>query len=276
MVVLGDDGSSGISLSVGGNFNNSRGTVTLDGMSNGISVGGAFNNNRGTVILNGTGDTLSVGTFSNSGWVSVGSNETLTVQNNYTQDAGAKLNVDGTLTAATATINTGTVSGSGTIIANVSNVGGRVTASDSGIPEILTIIGNYTQGSGGTLEAFLGGTAAGTGYSQLVVGGTATLDGKLDVDLVSGFDPTLDENFFLLTSTGTSLVSGDFSNLELPSGDAWLVSYNLGCPTGTTGCVDLTYEGEAHVPEPSTFLLLALGMAAMAILVRYRHTALGF
>ena len=256
-------------------FNNDGGTLTLASQC-GVGCGetlsaGAFNNNGGTVTLDGSGDTLSASAFSNSGSVVVGSNETLTVQNNYTQSGShSVLNVDGTLAAATATINRGTVSGGGTITANLSNVGGRVTASDPGIPEILTIIGNYTQGSGGTLEAFLGGAAAGTGYSQLVVDGTATLDGKLDVGLVSGFDPTLDENFFLLTSTGTSLVSGNFSNLELPSGDAWLVSYNNACPTGTTGCVDLTYEGGVKAPEPSTFLLLAMVMAVMTIFLKYR------
>ncbi len=257
-------------------FNNGAGTVTLASQC-GVGCGETltattFSNNGGRVTLDGSGDTLSAGAFSNAGSVTVGSNETLTIQNNYTQSgSGASLNVDGSLTAATATINRGTVSGGGTITANVNNVGGRVTASDPGIPEILTIMGNYSQGSGGTLEAFLGGTAPG-GYSQLVVDGTATLDGKLDVDFVSGFDPTLDENFFLLTSTGTGLVSGTFSNLELPKGDAWLVSYNTACPTGTTGCVDLTYEGAAKAPEPSTFLLLAMVMAVMAVLLRYRST----
>jgi hypothetical protein len=225
-------------VDVGGNFNNNSGaSLELYDLGNRVNVGGAFNNNGGTVKLS-EGNQISVGgTFNN---------------------------------------NAGTVSGGGTIIANVHNVGGTVTASDSGVPDTLTIDGNYTQGAGGTLEAFLGGPEVvggyGPGYSQLFVDGKSILDGTLDVDMISGFFPTSGENFFLLTSTHSVL--GAFANLDLPSlpsGDSWLVSYNKNCPT--RGCVELTFEGPTtHTPEPSIFLLLVIGIAMMTIFLKYRNT----
>jgi hypothetical protein len=110
----------------------------------------------------------------------------------------------------------------------------------------------------------------------LLVTGTATLGGTLDVLLEGAFDPTHGESFILLTSTGT--LSGEFASLELPGapGD-WSESYySTGCPTYGGGCFDLTYEGGAlpppHVPEPSIFLLLAMGIGAMTFLLKYRNT----
>jgi hypothetical protein len=175
----------------------------------------------------------------------------------------------------------GMISGSGTIIGNVNNVGGTVSASDPGTPTTLTINGNYTQGPGGILVAYLGGTTPGTGYSQLVVTGTATLGGTLDLDLVpgSGLVITPNETFDLVTAAGG--VSGSFSDVAglppLPVGDSWNVSFSNGSMDLT-----LTLEGSAdydapagpsEVPEPSTFLLLAMGVAAIPLLRKYRTTA---
>jgi hypothetical protein len=121
--------------------------------------------------------------------------------------------VNGTLQATTAVINGGTLSGGGTISGDVENVGGIATASDPGIPDILTITGNYTQDSGGILEAYLNGKTAGTGYSQLDVNGVVNLDGTLDVDL--SFNPTSGEDFYLVEATGG--IIGTFATLDLPT-----------------------------------------------------------
>jgi len=262
-------------VSVSGNFNNVSGaSVQMSGTHGSITVSGSGGfTNGGTVMLSGSGDTLSAASFSNSGTVMVGGGESISA-NTFTQSgSSASLKVNGTLTAATASIYGGMVSGGGTIVGDVSNSGGTVTASDPGSPDILTINGSYTQGSGGTLEAFLGGSAPGTGYSQLLVNGNASLDGTLDVNLINSFLPTSGDNFFLLEST-TALVSGTFATLDLPglpTGDSWDVLYNPGnCPT--EGCVDLTIQTTTVTPEPSVFLLLAMGIALMSILRKYRNT----
>ncbi|HMD98529.1 MAG TPA: PEP-CTERM sorting domain-containing protein [Terriglobia bacterium] len=209
------------------------------------------------------------GDFSNAGSVMVGKNSTLTIgsggANNYTQSGGASLKVNGSLTAAIAFINGGTLSGSGTIVANVNNSGGIVTASDPGSPDILTMHSSYAQGAGGTLEAFLGGVAAGTGYSQLDVTGTATLGGTLDVDLATGsnFTPAAGEGFFvLLANNGVNgMFSGvDFADAPLPSGDTWSVVYN---PNN----VELEVNGPTTAtPEPSGLLLFGTALAMAAFL----------
>jgi Calx-beta domain-containing protein len=46
----------------------------------------------------------------------------------------------------------------------------------------FTTTGGYTQGAGGTLKTAIAGPVAGTDYGQLAVGGTATLDGTLEID----------------------------------------------------------------------------------------------
>ncbi len=253
------------SLTVGGTFNNNAGaSVTMSGTNGSVSVTGTFNNG-GTVTLSGNGDTLSAASFSNGGGVSVGAGEKIVTTGNYTLSGGS-LKVNGTLQAAIAFINGGTVSGGGTIVGNVNNGGGIVTASDPGSPTILTINGNYTQGGNGTLEAFLGGVAAGSGYSQLDVTGTATLGGTLDVDLATGsFTPAAGEDFFLLLAGGglggTQFGSVDFADAPaLPNGDTWQVIYNA-------GNVELQVNGPTSAtPEPSSLILFGTALAMGAFL----------
>ena len=297
----------------------SPGIMQIDALGN---AGGEIVNNATAILLNGSNSTLvdaagkdalsnfsnntaagsftiqngrnmtTPGDFANAGTVTVGKMSTLTIgsgnpsastpsgTDNFNQSAGTT-DVNGTLRANT-TLNGGTLSGGGTIDGNVDNVGGIITASDPGSPDILTINGDYTQETGAELDAYLQGPAAGIGgYSQLVVDGTATLDGTLDVILGSSFDPHVGENFFLLKTTGVdSSLSGVFSNFDtsnntLPSD--WELTYT-GCPAGTTGCVDLIYEGPTtpppptSTPEPSVFLLLFVGMAMMTIVLKYRNT----
>jgi hypothetical protein len=103
------------------------------------------------------------------------------------------------------------LSGLGTITGSVTNTGGNVIVGDNGTTVgILTITGNYTQGSGGTLSIKIGGATAGTQYDWLVVGGTATLDGTLNVTLIGGFTPNSGDTFQPLTS---SAESGMFASL---------------------------------------------------------------
>jgi hypothetical protein len=78
------------------------------------------------------------------------------------------------------------VLGTGTISGAVLNTGGMVKPGDT--PGTLTINGNYTQGSGGTLTIELGGSAAGN-YSVLDVTGRASLQGTVDFTTVNGFRP---------------------------------------------------------------------------------------
>jgi hypothetical protein len=75
------------------------------------------------------------------------------------------------------------LSGAGTISTNVTNSGALIVGSSSA-PGVITIRGNYTQTSTGVLQTVIGGAAAGTGYSQLQVSGTATLAGSFSTTLI--------------------------------------------------------------------------------------------
>jgi hypothetical protein len=273
----------------GGEIVNNAATILLDGRNSnfldaaGLDALSNFSNNTATgsfTIQNGRNFTTP-GDFSNAGSVTVGKPSTLTIgpsgTNNFNQSgASASLKVNGAMAVGTATINGGMVSGSGNITGNVDNVGGTVTASDPGIPDTLTIYGNYTQGPTGILEAFLGGTTADPDYSRLVViGGTATLAGTLELDLVPGSGLVIvpSETFELVTATDG--ISGGFTDVvglpTLPGGDSWSFSSNDGTlDLILTGSAD--YYAPAATPEPSALLLLATGMALMTILLKYRNT----
>ena len=90
------------------------------------------------------------------------------------------------------------------------------------------IRGNYTQTARGTLNIEIGGTMPGTGYDQLVVTGQVTLDGTLNVSLLGGFAPNIDDAFrVLLFGSG----SGDFATkngLDLGNGIAGSTTITVG------------------------------------------------
>ena len=79
----------------------------------------------------------------------------------------------------------------GTFTGNVLNQG---TLGFWDAPSVITIVGNYTQSAAGILDIDLGGTSS-SQYDQLLVSGTATLAGTLDVDLIDAFSIGLAEEF---------------------------------------------------------------------------------
>jgi hypothetical protein len=90
------------------------------------------------------------------------------------------------------------------------------------------------------------GDVPGSGYDQLDISGTATLNGMLEVDLSNGFSPSAGESFKIFNGFTT----GSFPRENLPAlatGLSWDTS-NL----DSTGTISV-------VPEPSTLVLLAAG-----------------
>ena len=105
--------------------------------------------------------------------------------------------------------------GSGTLAANLVNEG---TVSPGNSAGIITVDGYYTQEAGGTLEIELGGTTAGTEHDQLVVTGTATMNGTLTVTLLPGFLPELGDTFFVIDHTIGTLTFDTVNLPDLPGG----------------------------------------------------------
>ena len=97
-------------------------------------------------------------------------------------------------------------------------IGSGVSFTNSGIVDlrsgILAANGGYVSSSTALLNCALGGTTAGTGYGQLQVAGTVTLNGGLSVDLLPGFTPATNDAFTVLTA-GTR--NNTFASFSYPS-----------------------------------------------------------
>jgi len=93
----------------------------------------------------------------------------------------------------------GDIRGNGSLMTEVRNSGAITPGLSVGS---LHIELDYRQFSGGTLGIELGGLSAGSDYDVLSVGGVADLDGTLDVSLVGEFQPTIGDEFTILTAAG--------------------------------------------------------------------------
>ncbi|MEQ1861587.1 MAG: hypothetical protein ABMA13_16825, partial [Chthoniobacteraceae bacterium] len=125
----------------------------------------------------------------------------------YAGDAGSVLGlIGGNVQTGTAiALNTDAqLFGAGTITGSLLNSGGYVFVGFGEMPGILNVTGGYTQDASGTLDVHIRGNVAGTGYDQLTVGGTATIDGLLNVTILPGFAPQLGNVFDHVTSTALS------------------------------------------------------------------------
>ena len=69
-------------------------------------------------------------------------------------------------------------------------------------------------GSLTTLTMELGGITPGSQYDRLSIAGNASLDGELDVTLISGFVPLSGQTFNILTAAG---IAGTFDTTTLPA-----------------------------------------------------------
>jgi hypothetical protein len=168
--------------------------------------------NTGTITIDNLRALLvEGGDFANAGTVALGSFGTFLVTGNYTQTGGLTRLGGGVLTAdGLVDVEGGVLAGSGVINANVMN-NAELDVGRPGSPAVLTILGDYTQTSGGALVVEIGGPGAGTGFDQLEITGQATLDGTLTVQLINGFVPPSGDRFPVLTfGSGT----GAFATLN--------------------------------------------------------------
>jgi uncharacterized repeat protein (TIGR01451 family) len=175
-----------------------------------LSVSGALIDNQGTFEKSaGSGTTNIDPPFTNSGTTSALSGTM--AFSSYTQSAGTTTLGPGNITVTNPmAINGGTLNGAGTITGNVNNSGGNVSPGNS--PGTIAITGNYTQGSAGSMLIELAGTSAGQ-FDLLTVSGTVTLDGTLNVTLLS-FTPANGNTWAPLTFASRT---GDFATKNLPT-----------------------------------------------------------
>jgi T5SS/PEP-CTERM-associated repeat protein len=184
-MLVGFAGNGTLTVEAGGTVSNTEGFVGYNSVSSGaatVTGAGSQWNNSGnlTVALAGSGR-LSV---ANGGMVTVG----------------------GVLTVGAS----GVLVGNGSIVGNVSSGGAVAPGNSAGL---LTVTGNYTQTSGGTLYMEIGGTTSGNGYDQLLATGQMALGGTLSVSLLNGFEPQAGNSFNILD---WGSIAGTFAALSLP------------------------------------------------------------
>jgi hypothetical protein len=144
------------------------------------------------IIIDGGDD------FANSGTVNLVNFGSIVVTGNYIQTNGVTELTNGLLTAALVDLEGGVLAGTGVINAGVLN-NAEVDVGRSGSPGVLTIVGDYSQTSGGVLVIEIGGPNAGTDFDQLNITGQATLGGTLTVNLINGFVPKSGDSFQIMT-----------------------------------------------------------------------------
>ena len=224
------------------------------------SVGGSFDVTSLTGAVNFSGGlsasnysfssgnyTLQSGTYSLAGTTSVANGATVAVQGGAIDASSGTLNVDGTLQTTSGSVSAGTMNvggvldasggsvsagtlnvlsggtlkGTGSVTANVSNSG---TVAPGASPGILTINGNYVQSNTGLLLMEIGGLTPGAGgYDQLNVTGNVTLGGTLTATLTNGFVPPGSSSYTLIQAGGT--LSGTFAAVNQPTGTTFDTFY---------------------------------------------------
>jgi fibronectin-binding autotransporter adhesin len=210
-VSMNPDETVGALAGTGGTIVNNDSTLTVAGVNASPTTfagvisgaGGLIKTGAGTLALSGvntyTGDTMVNGgelALTSTGVIGSGGASATTIA------SGADLRVNGTLYGAV--VNNGTLNGSGTIVGNVIN---NAILSPGNSPGIMTITGNYTQTSTGTLavDIHAGATpatpVAGTDYDQLNISGTGTLAGTIAATVQPGLYAT-GATYTLVTAGG--------------------------------------------------------------------------
>ena len=106
------------------------------------------------------------------------------------------------------------LSGFGTVDADVYNFGQMEVSGDQSSTGLLTISGDYFQLANSQLTLEIGGATGGEQFDQINVGQTAILGGTLAVSLVNGFEPQ-EGDFFPLISASNRV--GEFDQEVLPT-----------------------------------------------------------
>ena len=188
-------------------------SIQFDNNANSYAIGGAGSvnleadsGNASVDVVQGLHQFQTAVNLNSATDVNVASGATLTFNNalnnggnNLNKTGDGSLQINNALNSGAGTLNAsaGIVSGVGLVSGSLNNTGASVEPGNSA--GTLSVGGNYTQSSGGTLAIELAGTASGE-FDLLNVTGSATLDGILDISLLS-FVPFSGDTFDVLTAT---------------------------------------------------------------------------
>ena len=229
----------------------------------------AFSNLAGGTLRKsgGLGSALFDFEFTNSGELQAQAG-TIDFKRSFTQTDGTTSLQNGDLASTqTMQFQNGELTGTGTITGNVNLMSTQVSPGTSS--GSLNIDGDFTQSADSPLAIEIGGTTPGTGFDQLTVSGTATLNGALNLSTINAYTTTEMDTFEIVSAgtltgaftsiTGTSIGGGLFytqtysaTSVVLGVADATpsLVPTSLGFSGGDfgfqlRGIAQLTYRIEA-------------------------------
>jgi len=229
---------------------------------------------EGRVNFNGVISTASGGatvlgvTKTGAGVVSLGGANTYT---GATLVSAGTLLVNGSVGASSAvTAASGaTLGGTGTINGNTTISSGAILAPGES-PGILTFNGTLTLN--GTTNFELNGLTRGSLYDGVNTGaGLFTLGGALNLNFGAATSNLAVYDLFNIGAGGST---GSFTSVVLAGTYSGSLTNNLGTWTGTSGGYNFSFveaTGDlsiAAVPEPSTYLLLGLGLGSLWMLRR--------
>lgn len=216
-------------MSLGGDFIQSNGTVEVQAGSI-IAGDGSFALNGGTTVLNGQ----------------------LILQPQTIFDPPTSVSVTG-----------GTLLGAGTVLAGaVTNSGGTVGPGDG--TGTMNVIGDYTQGPGGTLAIDIDSLLA---FDLLSVIGDVTLDGLLDLQVDPGYAAAaqVGDSFTIMEWSSFSGAFDTVTGGDLGGGKFFTLDYEN---SGLTLTVNA--QTVVGVPEPGMIALFGLGLAGIGFARRHR------
>ena len=220
--------------------------IDLEGVGNFPKIN-SLHTVQGVLILYSNFTTVGDLTTNSGGAIELESNvpsQTLTVSGTYRQTDGFTIlsgfNQPGhTLSASGGVfLDSGQFRGLGTIQGNVTNSGAILQMGDSLSAGILTINGDYTQSVNAQLYFQAHGSNASTPeFDQLIITGSAVLDGSLFLPLGNGYVPEKNDSLRIMTFGS---VTGNFANYALPAQDGWrLLEPRFGPASGPFTHLDL-------------------------------------
>ncbi len=183
--------NSTLNISSGANITRNFADVTIDGASSSFSKIDSMVENYGSFAITGGYNHSAPAAFTNGGIITIGSGSKFTATSGVTQTAA------------------GTLLGSGMLSGNLTSSG---TIRPGNSPGILEIDGDLTLTSTSLLEIELGGTGPDE-FDQVIVSGTAELNGRLEVPILPGYTPNVGDNFEFL-SAGVE-VTGNFTSVSV-------------------------------------------------------------
>lgn len=261
-------------LPTGTNIVTNAATILLDGATSQLLSGAGATNALANFATNAAAGDFTIkngrnlttpGAFSNAGIIMIDTGSMFTVDglatNDYTQTAGMTT-VHGSLVSPDRVeILGGNLFGNGTINAagGVFVAGGQLNPGSS--PGSLDIIGNYTQTATGVLNIELGGLLQGINFDFLNISLAAFLDGTLNVSLFGGFFPSVGDAFEIMRFASSSGFFSTLNGLDLGT----VVLQPILSPTNL---ILLVQQGSQPIPEPSTWILLVVGLLG---LVSYQY-----